>query len=174
MAAEHRRVFFALLPDVACAARLEEAAQAVHGLCGGRPVRREKLHLTLAFIGAATPAQIEDLCAAAALVRGEAFELRIDRYGSFRRSQIVWAGCSEVPVQLSALAAALPGAAAAFAAHVSLLRKAPGSAAAWPALAAIRWPVGEFVLAESRLGEAATPYRIIARWPLASGRPGAG
>jgi 2'-5' RNA ligase len=86
---------------------------------------------------------------------------------------MVWAGPRETPAALAALHQALaielfreefilerrP-----FAAHVTLLRDARG--AVLPALPAIDWPVGEFVLVSSSLSRRGPSYEVIERFPL--------
>ncbi len=175
MAAEklaRRRVFFALWPDVAAARRLDELGAQAHARCGGRRMRRDGLHMTLAFIGETPVERIDDLRAAAAQVTGEAFTLEIDRLACWRHNRIVWAGCAQAPLPLLTLVgqlrerlaeAGLPLDDRDFAAHLTLLRDA--RCEELPAFEAIAWLVGEFVLAASR-PEGGGNYEIIGRWPL--------
>ena len=46
------RYFFALWPEAGAASELARVAVALAGLVGGRPVPLERIHLTLAFLGA--------------------------------------------------------------------------------------------------------------------------
>ena len=141
-------------------------------------MRRETLHLTLAFLGNVAVDQIEVLCATAAGVRAEAFLLTLDHFGSRRRQGLVWATCAAAPPPLLALVQALrrglsavgfPLETGAFVPHVTLLRKAVNSELiALPPLPPLTWPVADFVLVQSQLGNAGASYRIIARWPLAA------
>ena len=55
------RVFFALWPDDEIARQFDEAGRMAHQSLGGRRMRRETLHLTLAFIGDVPPARLADL-----------------------------------------------------------------------------------------------------------------
>lgn len=190
-AGQRRRVFFALWPDETVAASLDAAGKQAHSTCGGRRMRRDSLHMTLAFIGDVPPERVETLRQAAAGVTNPAFTLQFDRLACWRHNRIAWIGCSEPPLHLMTLVgqlaerladAGFPLEARAFAAHVTLLRNAHclPLAQAEP----IDWPVGEFVLAESNLmhRKVASPggklpaeasegahYRIIGRWPLAPG-----
>jgi 2'-5' RNA ligase len=173
-AGDSRRVFFALWPDPAAAAKLAELALTAHALCGGRMMRPETLHLTLAFIGDVADARIDSLRQAASQVSAEAFSLELDRFGCWRRKGIVWAGCSEPPLPLAALAGQLGERlsaagfaldARAFAAHLTLLRDA--RCLPLPAFEPVAWPVGEFVLAESQRSPSGAAYTVVDRWPLA-------
>ncbi|MBK8768696.1 MAG: hypothetical protein IPM01_30995 [Burkholderiaceae bacterium] len=97
-----RRIFFALWPDGEAAGHLSALA---HSLAagGGRTIQPVSLHLTLAFIGSVTSAQVEELERIASGVRGTAFDLSLDRLGFWPRGGTLWAGCRQAP------AAAPPG-----------------------------------------------------------------
>lgn len=174
MAEASRRLFLALWPDEAVAAALEAASLEAHRLWGGRRMRRDTLHLTLAFIGDVPEARLPGLVDALGAVAGEAFLLHLDQLGYWRHNRIVWAGCTERPAALDRLVADLRGSLAAlglpadatpFVPHVSLLRKA-SQATASPALGPIEWPVAGFVLMESCRSEAGAHYRRLAGWRL--------
>ncbi len=145
-------------------------------------MRRDTLHMTLAFVGEVPAQRIGILRQAAAGVTGQVFTLTLDRLACWRHNRIAWVGCSQAPLPLLTLVgqlaerladAGLPLEARDFAAHVTLLRNARCQplAEAEP----IAWPVHDFVLAESQLasssklsqgaGEGAH-YHIIGRWPL--------
>lgn len=142
--------------------------------CGGRRMRRDSLHLTLAFIGAVSPAQLDLLCAIAAAVRAPPYDLTLDRLGCWPHNRIFWAGCHDAPSGQRRLYAALaePLAAAGFALdarphapHVTLARNAHCDGL--PDLAVpIRWHVDAFALVESFLQPSGACYRELARWPL--------
>lgn len=168
---DSRRVFFALWPDEAAAKALHALARASQAGCGGRLMRRESLHLTLAFLGSIPESRLADAAAVAAAVTAEPFAFTLDRLGYWRHNRILWAGAEVAP--LAALANGLAeGLRAAgfqldrrpFAAHVTLLRDA--RCPALPPLPTIAWPVSEFVLAESRSGPQGSHYEAIGRWPL--------
>jgi 2'-5' RNA ligase len=63
-AAETVRLFFALWPDTSLQAKLAAWGEQAAGK--GRAMRRENLHLTLAFLGATEAALVPDLIALAA------------------------------------------------------------------------------------------------------------
>ncbi|MCC3263233.1 hypothetical protein LLE87_34235, partial [Paenibacillus polymyxa] len=65
--------------------------------CGGRAMRTETLHLTLAFLGPVDSALADEL-AAATPERGLApGDVPLERYGVFSRQRILWAGSSGTP-----------------------------------------------------------------------------
>jgi len=177
-----RRIFFALWPDPAVAQALDSLAAAAHAVCGGRRMRRDTLHLTLAFLGDVDAAQFDVARAVADEVSHKVgaggTALRIDRLACWKHNHIVWAGCDSVPDAVAELAEQLgtglrqrgfkldrrP-----FAAHVTLLRNAQ-CGGDLPVPAAFDWPVREFVLVQSRLGPDGARYEIVGRWPLAQAR----
>lgn len=166
------RVFFALWPDADTAAVIDQAADVLG--CGGRRIKRERLHLTLAFIGLIEQSAISDLCYQAVAVPVPPFTLVLDRIGYFKKPQLLWLGSSSTPPELTELAAAVSGLsgasagnapASAFRPHVSLARRAkrPNDMAR---VTPIKWRVREFCLVES--GRDGTPggYSVQSRWRL--------
>lgn len=182
MSTVHRhRVFFALWPDDEMASHLAALGGNLAGECGGRVIPAANLHMTLAFIGAVTPAQLEQLVTLAAKVRGEAFDLRLDRLGFWPQRGIVWAGCrreapcSELPSgRLRELFGELAAAvrAAGFALdtrppvpHVTLVRRA--RCASLPRLGTpLGWRVDELALVESIAQPLGVRYETRARFAL--------
>jgi RNA 2',3'-cyclic 3'-phosphodiesterase len=136
-------------------------------------MRRDTLHLTLAFLGDIPGERVADARRVADAIAAAPFDLTIDRVGYWRHNHILWAG-GAVPPRLTFVADALgDGLRAAgftldarpFAPHITLLRDA--HCAGTPALPqSIAWPVREFVLAESRLSPGGARYEIVDRWPL--------
>ncbi|MBZ0125045.1 MAG: RNA 2',3'-cyclic phosphodiesterase [Rhodocyclaceae bacterium] len=173
---DSRRVFFALWPDDGIARLFDEAGSRAHRSLKGRRMRRETLHLTLAFIGSIAPerlAQLEDIASA---IRLSPFDLLFDRLQCLPRKKIAWASAGVLPAELRDLAANLNAQLKAagfrteerpFAAHVTLLRNADCAAGKTDDSLHIGWPVRDFVLAESELKPEGAHYRIIGRWPLA-------
>lgn len=169
-----RRVFFALWPDVTAMNALDAAAQSGVELCGGRRMRRDSLHLTLAFIGAVAPSQLQLLHEAAARVHVPPFEMTLDLLGYWRHNHILWAGCDVVPSGQRRLFEAFSNAllAAGFkpepqphVPHVTLVRNARCDTL--PVFTGpVSWHVDEFTLVESVLQPSGAHYRTLARWPL--------
>ena len=130
--ADSHRLFFAVWPDEAAAQALHETAREAQRICGGRLMRRETLHLTLAFLGEIPAARFVDATAVAADIGFDAFTLTLDQLAYWKHNRIVWAGGDSAP--LAALATALgdglcgPRASGSrsrpFVAHMTLLRDA--------------------------------------------------
>lgn len=170
------RVFFALWPDDDVARQFDEAGRQAHRTLGGRRMRRETLHLTLAFVGEVAPERMGDLRDIAGAIRLPSFDLLFDHSQCVARKKIFWAAARRVAPELRALAAELavrlkradfrteerP-----FAAHVTLLRHARCEGEPPAVNLRIDWPVRDFVLVESELQPEGATYRIIGRWPLA-------
>lgn len=171
-----RRVFFALWPEAGAASHLAVLAQEL-AAGSGRVMHPACLHLTLAFVGTVTSAQVAQLERIAAGIRAKAFALSLDRLGFWPQRGILWAGCRRASAPLRGLAEILaadlrsagfsidhrPG--AGFVPHVTLARGA--RCLALPRLATpIRWPVGGFVLVESRLRPAPANYQTLACFAL--------
>ena len=181
--ARAHRVFFALWPNDEATAHLSALALDLTARGGGRMMRPSSLHLTLAFVGAVTPAQIPLLEEIAGGVRTESFELSLDRLGFWPQRGILWAGCRQTPAPLRRLAGTLATdlRAAGFAIdhrsgadlvpHLTLARRA--RRASLPRLGTpIGWQVGEFALVESHLHPSAASYGTLARFPLVDAAAG--
>lgn len=168
------RVFFALWPDAFVLDALDDLAHAGVAACGGRRSRRDSLHMTLVFIGATSPGQLDMLRAAADSVRAAPFEMVLDRIGYWPHNRILWAGCHAAPsgqrrllrlLEETLAAAGFPSERRPHFPHVTLARDARCRES--PALdAAVRWQVAEFALVESFLQPSGARYRVLARWPL--------
>ena len=177
--ARSHRVFFALWPDDEAVGHLSALAHSLAGQ-GGRVMRPATLHLTLAFVGSVTATRLGELESIGAAIRGEAFELSLDRLGFWPQRGILWAGCRSAPSPLRRLCERLATEleAAGFALdrrtgagqtpHVTLARRV--RCQSLPRLETpIRWQVGEFALVESHLHPSAASYRTRAIFPLDSG-----
>jgi len=167
------RLFFALWPDDATRDALNRTGKWLHQHWGGRRMRADTLHITLAFLGSTPVEQLDALVACADRVEAEAFALLLDQAGYWRHNRIGWFGTSEPPPQHFALVQALNDAlqAAGFPVdarphvpHVTLLRKTAGGEV--PACSPVRWPVGDFVLVKSSTDADGAHYEVIRRWPL--------
>ncbi|WP_043765733.1 RNA 2',3'-cyclic phosphodiesterase [Algiphilus aromaticivorans] len=165
------RVFFALWPDDAprdAAVQLRSRYSAP-----GRDVPRAHLHLTLAFAGTVSEAQVATLQQAANAIDAAPFSLTLDRLDGFDAAGVQWLGPSLAPESLTALVAqlqtvcreagiALPD--EPFRPHLTLRRRVTQPVRM--AVPAVAWHVHDFALIES--GSAGRPgaYRVQARWPL--------
>ena len=167
------RLFFALWPDDATRDALNRTGKWLHRRWGGRRMRADTLHITLAFLGRTPAEQLDVLAACADTVKTGAFDLILDQAGYWRHNRIGWLGASETPPQhfdlVDALNAALQGAGFAVdvrphVPHVTLLRNTAGGEV--PVCTPVHWPVSDFVLVSSRTESGGTHYEVIRRWPL--------
>lgn len=171
-----RRLFYALWLPPAVASALHRRAVALTAQGGGRPMRAETLHLTLAFLGDVDAARVDQLAAIGQRVAAgaAAFPLHLDRHGHWAHNRIDWVGCATVPPTLVALVADLRAALAAagfpvearpFVPHVTIVRKRT-SGALPDAPPAHCLQVGELCLVESLRGAEGARYVDLGRWPF--------
>jgi len=168
------RVFFALVPDGECRARIAQVAERCAQRAGGRATAPGSLHLTLAVLGGVPTDRLPALMAIGVGAPRLAFELVLDTVGEFRRARIAWIAPSSIPAALlalrEALAAALLKAPFAiderpFRPHVTLARKCDASLAK-AAVLPLRWPVARLSLMASTLDPAGALYRELSGWAL--------
>lgn len=168
------RLFFAIWPDEQLQGQLLQWQRLL--VTTGKPVPKERLHLTLAFLGD-TAKETEDLLIrkAKALCH-PSFEFTLDQIGYFKRPQIAWLGSSKVPNPLSLLHqklseiikdCGLPPPEESFKPHVTLARKTqrPVEPSVPPHLI---WRVSEFCLVQSRQTEQGPEYRSVGVFPMFS------
>lgn len=176
------RLFFALWPPAQAARSLHAWAAKAARESGGRVTRAETIHLTLAFLGDVEQSRIPSLKSIGRAGFGKAHTLPIEQARWWAHNRIVWVGPNDVPPALAALAAELKSnlsqagfelEARAFAAHVTLIRKAR-EPRELPPLPALEWPVSEFALVRSVLSREGSSYEPIERFALtrSDARPG--
>ena len=166
------RYFFAVWPDEAAAKTLHRVAREARKACGGRLMKEESLHLTLAFLGSLPSERAEEARRVADTIAAAPFDVSLDHLAYWRHNRILWAGGNIPP--LAALAGTLTrGLRAAgfqldarpFVAHMTMLRDARcDEAPAQPT--PVVWRTSEFVLAESRTSPEGSHYEIVGRWRL--------
>lgn len=173
-AAEPLRLFFALWPDHELQVKL--AAWAKRAAGKGRAMRRENIHLTLAFLGDTDAALLPEIKARAAAVRVDPFRLALDRVGYWKHNRILWCGASADPPALSAVVADLRARLEAagirydpkpFVSHVTLVRNAAGLPEA-PAWVPLEWDARDFALIGSTRVEGRVTYQVLQRFPSAA------
>jgi 2'-5' RNA ligase len=170
-----QRLFFALWPDDAVRARLEELAmQAAGG--NGRAVAAQNQHITVVYIGPAAAEMRDCLCAQVDAIRCPPFELRLDQLGYWSRPRVVWLASSETPAALAILYRDLSERLRScgyqpetrpFRPHATLVRKArrkPGMTMSEPVV----WAVDRLCLVESLTEPAGVRYEVQRSWPLRS------
>lgn len=179
-AGDLHRLFFALMPppEVADDATRQSQQWAIGHKAEGRPVRADRLHVTLLHLGdfaGRLPSEVVDAaCLAARNLKRAAFEVSFDRTMSFRKKSgghpfvmIASDGAPAVQAFQADLVDAVVRAGiqfprTGFTPHMTL-RYDP---VIWPAEPAtpVRWAATEFVLIESLVGK--TLHRPLARWAL--------
>ncbi len=163
------RLFFAFWPDEGVRAQLAHWARELHAACGGRPMRTENLHLTVAFLGNVEDARIAEVERAACDVAPRVASLVLDQPGYWKHNRIAWAGASVVPRELETFVAELRSAltrshigfdSKAFLSHVTLLRDAR-EPRAMPALDPIEWRLDGFALVRSVTLPRGSHYKVL-------------
>lgn len=169
------RLFFALWPQSELQGKLAAWAKQVAGR--GRTMRRENLHLTLAFLGDTDAALVPGLIALAADIRFATIRLPLDRVGYWKHNRIIWCGASEEPQALTALVADLRARLTAagvrydpkpFVSHVTLVRNAASLPEA-PAWMPLVWEARDFALVASTRVDGRVTYAVMQRFPAAAG-----
>lgn len=172
------RLFIGLWPDEASVRQLTDWARDAHALCGGRIMKPEDLHMTLAFLGQADQSQADALCDAVSTWPVKLQPLVLARFGMFRKARVVWAGldsddsapwlhslCDTLWSKLEGLG--WPRTEATFTPHISLLRGAqPGDVGALYRPPVLCQPV-RCVLVASRPATGGSNYQVLAQLPFA-------
>lgn len=174
--ANSRRIFFALWPSPETAQEMMAWARDAHALCGGRMMRAENLHLTLAFLGTTQAERVEQLVQAAPAWSIPTGSIVLQYFGRFEGPQVVWAGPAaydedRIPwldqaydtlwSHLDALG--WQRSASVFRPHVSLLRKAGAGDLGVLQRPPLAWTPAQCVLVASRPSEMGSYYEVLAR-----------
>jgi RNA 2',3'-cyclic 3'-phosphodiesterase len=166
-----RRLFFALWPDAAVRSEVVRATRDPVRLSGGRPVSKDRLHVTVAFLGGLTEAGFEVARSVPPIEVG-AFDLALDRIGAFANGGVLWLGTSTVPAVLIELERRLwhdleehgfIRDERVYQPHVTLARRARPVEAELPA---VQWHVTELALVESLSDGRNVHYEVLETWPL--------
>jgi 2'-5' RNA ligase len=168
---DRHRAFFALWPDDATRAAISRATRGAVGSSGGRPIAKERLHITVAFLGELTDAGLDSARAVPPIEVGP-FELTLDAVGVWPESKILWLASTAAPAALMELETRLWRALAGrgfrtedrvYRPHVTLARRArPVEAAVEPVV----FPVRDLALVESFPTGSNVHYEVLERWPL--------
>jgi RNA 2',3'-cyclic 3'-phosphodiesterase len=166
-----RRVFFALWPDDATRSRLSFVTRGAVKACGGRPIAKSNLHLTVAFLGQLTDAGL-DVARSVPPIEVGAFDLTLDGLGVWPESRILWLAPLAPPPALGELEASLwdelgergfTPTERVYRPHVTLARRAR---AVDEVIEAVQWHVTELALVESLPYGDKVHYEVLERWPL--------
>jgi len=165
------RVFFALWPDDATRAAISRATRDAVRSSSGRPIAKDRLHLTLAFLGELTGAGLDVARGVPPLTVGP-FDLMLDAIGIWPESKILWFAPLAPPAALLELEAHLWEALVekgfraedrVYRPHMTLARRArPVDAVVEP----VQFPVRDLALVESFPDGRNVHYEVLERWAL--------
>jgi len=175
------RLFFAYWPTPEKANEIAQWVDRAHALYGGRKMRTDTLHMTLAFLGQAEASQADELVKACADWTLPTGELVLSEPGRFHRAKVVWVG----PGQPDHTATRLTWLYQAnqqlwehlapfgwrsqeteFRPHVSLLRNAGAGDLAELSARPVDWAPGRCVLVASRPTQVGSHYSVLAEVPV--------
>jgi 2'-5' RNA ligase len=186
-----RRLFFALWPDESLRQAMARATREATRASGGRPVRTENLHLTLAFVGSVPESRLPELAAIGRQAAGPSpallasLDLTFDHLAHWRAAQLLCALPAKPPAAVSALAGRLeegltkggfaPDLESScsvernlrrpFRPHVTLVRKVLRPPAAMET-DLVTWRFADFVLVDSETLPEGPVYSVLERFPL--------
>lgn len=170
-----QRLFFALWPNAELQAALHLAGQSLQKAFGGRVVRTENIHLTLAFLGSVPVERADELLAIGGSIMARRFELKLTETGCWKRSAVGWIAPESLPEPLKDLELELRSRLLAagfrvddrpFAPHVTLLRKAKCRTQPAQLQTPLDWLLDHFVLMRSDTLESGVEYSQVGRWKL--------
>ena len=176
MSERRLRLFFALWPDADGAAQTIALSRVVAEQSGGKATPPERMHLTLAFLGAQSPHLVTALRACVSDFAVQPFAIEFDRIGVWRTTAIAWLAASRPPQGLVDLNRSLIDALRpalrideerAFSPHVTLARRVQRKPLTSRLEAAVVWRIGAFSLVSSQQGGDGPSYRRIEDWQLA-------
>lgn len=169
------RIFLALWPDETVRSRLAAVLDSLKTTVAGKWVKRDNLHMTLAFLGDVDEERLPEIGRIAAGTAGSGLTLVLDRAEFWPRNGIVCLAASQTPPVLKDLAEGLAHrlGEAGFAietrpyrAHLTLARKGRSDRTLIALPEPVVWRVDSFSLVESRLSPEGSAYILRETWPL--------
>ena len=164
-----RRVFFALWPPETVRWDLLRSTRAAVRRSGGPGTPAGNLHITLAFLGPLTEADLATVVRVPP-IPSTAFTIELDKLGYWSRSRVLWLGATRVPGELVQLERNLWDALVAvgfererrpYHPHVTIARKARSVETP---VQSVVWPVSKLGLVESRPGTRHSVYEVLREW----------
>lgn len=166
------RLFFALWPEPQIQKDVAEGLRRLPSI-SGRPVPSQNYHVTLAFLGDVEEERLPCICEQAASVEFTPFSLVLDQLGQFRRSGILWLGCSSLPesvlqlyqdLSLALVPCGYQPETRAFRPHITLYRRYRARLSDFE-FRPIAWAVNDFRLILSEPEATGVRYQSIATFP---------
>jgi len=164
-----QRLFFALWPDESVREQIALAAASVLTHPQASVVPIDNYHLTIAFLGAVSPATVPDIITSAHSVRFAPFELVLQQGGYWQRARVTWLAPAGCPQSLATLVDDLWNKLAGlgltldsrqFRPHLTLAQDAD-EVASVQLMAPLRWRVQSFALLESTPGSVGPVYSVL-------------
>jgi len=168
------RLFFAAAPSDRVREQIGGAAAALAVMPGAELVARSNYHMTLAFIGEVSTAQVDVIRQIGARQYFTPFRIRFDAYDYWPKPQVVVAAARTVPAALEHLWHHLHADLETHGwaldrkrlrPHVTLSRKVE-QPPMLPTFASFEWQVTEFSLMRSVRTSAMPAYTVVDAWPL--------
>ncbi len=179
------RLFFAYWPSPETAREIVPWVRAAHELCGGRMMRTDTLHMTLAFLGVVQEDRAQELAWACTEWRLPSGTMLLREPGRFRQAKVVWVGPdSSRPDTLAWLYEAnrllwdhlspwgWTPREPVYRPHVSLLRNAGPADLTRLQGPVVRWQPSRCVLVASSPSPAGSRYTVLADIPLEAASAG--
>jgi 2'-5' RNA ligase len=94
------RVFFAIFPDKFARAQLTYQAEQLVLICGGNPVRAQRIHLTLLFLGNIAAHRIGLLQQSMKNIAVKKFEFQLEEICYWKKNRIVYGQAKQFPTEL--------------------------------------------------------------------------
>src|SRR5271163_1455720 len=160
------RLFFALWPEPQIRASITDAAAVLPLGNEARVVPRENYHLTLAFVGEVSIADLAVLRQIGRHQQAAGFTLRLDTYEYWPEPKVVVAAASQTPAAMIELRSRLPPPhRPPLRPHVTLARKV-AQAPVLQAMSPFCWRVRSFSLVRSETSGAHSVYTVVDTWSL--------
>jgi len=158
------------------AGQINQAVSKPLAACDGKQIPQINYHITLAFYGAADADKLACLQQAVDNIRGQSFQLTLQKLGYWPKPKVVWLAPVATPDRLAKLQSELSQAMAdkcgyqpenrTFYPHLTLSRKSKRA----PNITDIRpitWQARHFALVQSITRPKGAEYKVLKQWPLA-------
>lgn len=168
------RVFFAIFPNKRIQEQLVHLAESLEPICGGRKIKKQRIHLTLLFLGNINAHRIEALQQAMKMVTEKEFELSLEEICQWKKNQIIYVQSNKFPAELFSLVDSIGHVLSeigflldnhTYKPHITLLRKAVRPAKIG-LIEPIQWRVNEWFLIQSKQTDHGVDYIPLGQWRL--------